>query len=363
MIRDADRTTTIVMVQTVVPDYRTSFYAELASRLGPQFTLLAGSEDWERDVRTTGSVAYRSVRNVFIAHRRLLWQVGTLRPMLGADVAVLSLNPRILTSWIGLIGRRAMRRRTVLWGHAWPRRGRHSWTDKLRAIMRKLAHTIIVYSETEAADLAAAAPGIDVVAAPNALYRYGELGPPRPVTGLPTDIVCVGRLSRSKAPGLLLEAFEQAIDSLPADVRLVYVGDGPLREILESRTEHLGLRNRVVFAGHISTLDELRTVYSRAIASAAPGEVGLSLIQSHGFGVPMIMSWLPGHGPEIEAAEDGVNVITFRAGAPQSLAEAIVSAATNRENWLARRESIAASTRARYSVEGMAEAFVRTLSI
>lgn len=363
MKRSDDERRRIVLVQTIVPDYRARFFTELGSRLGPQLTLVAGREDWDPSVRPTGEIAHQDVRNVFLARRRLLWQVGAVMPVLRADVAVLSLNPRIVSNWVGLIGRRLARRRTVVWGHAWPRRGRSSRTDRLRSVMRRLAHAVIVYTQTEADELKATSPRIDVVPAPNALYGRSELGPAYPPEGRATDIVCVGRLTESKRPMLLLRAFEEAVEALPSDVRLVFVGDGPLRATLESRVERSGLGERVVFTGHLSGLCELRTVYSTAIASVAPGEAGLSLTQSLGFGVPMILSWLSGHGPEIEAAEDGVNVISFRAGSWQSLAAAIVETVAARDSWLSRRESIAASARERYSVESMADAFVRTLRV
>ena len=354
------RAPTVVVVQTIVPDYRERFFDELATRIGPGFRLLAGAEDWESGIAASDRVTRSSVRNVFVVRRHLLWQGGVVRPAVAADVAVLGLNPRVLTTWLALVLRRVRRRRTVLWGHAWPRGGRSSKTDGLRSLMRRLADAMVVYTESEAAEMRRVSPRLDVVAAPNALYRRDELQPASSEER-PTDIVCVGRLAASKRPRLLLDAFAAAMPELPPDVRLVLVGDGPLRRSLEERARGLDEPDRVRFAGHVSALERLREIYERAIASVAAGEVGLSLVQSLGFGIPMILSPSSRHGPEIEAAREGANVVHFDPGTTDELARAIVSTVRERDEWRARRDAISADVQERYSVEAMVDAFLRAL--
>ncbi len=62
------------------------------------------------------------------------------------------------------------------------------------------------------------------------------------------DLVCVGRLDEQKGQLLLLEAFAHAV-GVGFTGRLILVGDGPFRGLLEERTTELGLRDSVVFAG------------------------------------------------------------------------------------------------------------------
>ena len=54
----------------------------------------------------------------------------------------------------------------------------------------------------------------------------------------------------------------------------------------------LGIDRDVIFYGHVSEPSELRSVYGASVASLSPGYVGLSVTQSLGFGVPMIVSRL-----------------------------------------------------------------------
>lgn len=351
----------IAVLQTTIPDYRERFFVALGERLGSRLVLLAGDEDWyfEHSPR----MPYVHTRNRFVVRRQLLWQSGALRQLVRADVAVVGLNPRLLTAWLALALRRLLRRRTVVWGHAWPRQGSTSPTDRVRNLMRRLADTVIVYTETEADGVRAASPRSDVVAAPNALYPEVDLVPAEPTDGRTGSIVFVGRLTESKKPGLLLDAFRIAAPELPADVRLTYAGDGPLRAELEARATGNGLQGRVTFLGHVSSLDELRHIYADAIASASPGYGGLSVIQSLGFGVPMLIARDEPHAPEIEAATENHNVVMFEGDRPDALADALVNVVTDRKRWLARRAEISAEIRSRYSIEQMVDAFVRGLRI
>jgi glycosyltransferase involved in cell wall biosynthesis len=352
----------VVILQTAIPDYRAPFFEELRHRVAGDVELLAGDEDWQADLVHARGIADARLENVYLLGRRLLWQAGAIRPLLRADVAVISLNPRILTSWIVLLSRRLTRRRTLVWGHAWPRRGRGTRSDALRAVMRRLASTLVVYTETEARQIAQDSPVITVVAAPNALYRRSDIGP-TDAGAVPTDVVYVGRLTPSKHVDLLVDAFLSAEAELPEDTRLVIVGDGPLRETLELRARASSQPASIVFAGHVSSVDDLRAIYANAVVSVSPGPVGLGLIQSLGFGVPMILARDADHGPESEAAVDRVNVVMFSPTSRDALARALVQVFDRRDTWLARRQSIADPIRDTYSIEHMAARFADALGL
>jgi len=352
----------VVVVQTTIPDYRTNFFQHLADTLGPGLLLVSGDEDFALDLKHAGGVPCVRAHNHFLARRQLLWQSGTLGHVLRAPVAVLVLNPRILSNWVALAIRRVGGKRTVLWGHAWSRKGKTGRRDRVRAVMRRLANTVIVYTETQARELRERFPDADVVAAPNALYpeRVPEEGAKDPVA---RDFVYVGRLTGEKKPDLLLEAFERARPLLPTDIRLVFVGDGPLRARLEERVRRTGLGERVLFLGHVSDAKELRLIYDEALASVSPGYVGLSLIQSLWFGVPMIAARDEPHSPEIEAAVEGVNAMFFTSGSSEALASALDSVAQARGEWVARRVEIADQVHSRYSIERMVSSFVGALRV
>lgn len=355
----ASRRPKLVIVQEAAVDYRKGFFEQLIRELGSDFHLLAG-----RDGFTPAIVAnidlgpsMTTVSNRFFAKRKLLFQHGVIGPCVKAEIVVLELNPRILSGWIVLLTRKFLGKRSILWGHAWPRAGKNSRTDWLRGWMRSLAQGIIVYTQTEATELSQKMPGMTIIAAHNALYAKAKMAPLCSAQ-TPTNFIYVGRLIPGKKPQLLLDAFSIAVKSLPDACNLIFVGSGPLRESLIQRTADLGLSDRVEFPGHIADIGRLKELYGRSIASVSPGYVGLSLIQSLSFGVPMIIAADEPHSPEIEAAREDRNTRAFVANSAEALAQELVHFSNNADQWYKRREAISQECRDHYSVEAMVAAFL-----
>lgn len=352
----------VVLLQTALPDYRQKAVSLLGERIA-DLSVVTGEDYFASTVRTAlpSGAGVILVENRFFAGRRLLWQAGSLRPLLRAEVAVVELNPRILSTWLILVLRRLAGRETVLWGHAWPRSGRDSGTDLVRHLMRRLGSTIVVYTDTQAQELRARMPRARIVAAPNALYLASEMGAG---TGdePPGDFLFVGRLVPEKKPLLLLEAFLSALHMLPGETRLVFVGEGPLRSTLEEVARQAGATGRVVITGHISDIRGLGAIYARAVASVSPGYAGLSLVQSLAFGVPMIVARNEPHSPEIEAAVEGVNCRFFDSDCKEALAAALVDVAKGTADWAAPRRAIAADCATRYSLDAMVDRLVGAIA-
>jgi glycosyltransferase involved in cell wall biosynthesis len=225
--------------------------------------------------------------------------------------------------------------------------------------MRSLADSLVVCSETQARELRLKMPSASIRAAPNAIYSIAQAGE---ATGpeRTTDVVYVGRLVDGKKPQLLLDAFFAAMGRLPDDVRLVFVGDGPARADLTRRADRA--KSRVRFAGAVWDFPSLKRIYSTAIVGVSPGPGGLSLTQSLWFGVPVLVARGEWHGPEIEAAVEGVNAVFFDADSPSALADALTSVVLERETWRVRRPIIARECAERYSVEAMVDSILETVA-
>jgi glycosyltransferase involved in cell wall biosynthesis len=334
--------------------YRQPVLERLSERLDGDLLVLTGDEDFEPTSRTEIDLGpvQRRVENRYLLGRRLLWQSGCLKSLIAARVAVLELNPRMLSSWAALPARRALRRPTVLWGHAFPRAGREASTDRLRGLMRRVADVLVVYTETERRQLLELHPGARVLAAPNGIYPSTLIGPRTPGGREPDAFAYVGRLVPTKKPRLLLDAFLLAREGLPEGTRLVIAGDGPLRAELEAMAAGAGAD--VTFLGHVTDYDRLAELYAGAIASVSPGYVGLSIVQSLSFGVPMIVARDEPHAPEVEAAREGVNCRFVESDSPAALAAALRAFGAERGAWLERRGEIAAECARRYSADATA---------
>lgn len=349
----------VVLVQTAVPEYRRPFIVELGRRSGFRMRLFAGSDYFAPSIKTTVEPE-RVLTNRFLLGRRLLYQSGVVQNAVRADLVVLELNPRILSNWLILIARRVLRRPTVLWGHAWPRRGPDARSDVVRSAMRRLANEIIVYTESQARELRKRAPHLLVSSAPNAISARSEMGFDDS-SEQRNAFIYVGRLVAAKRPDLLVRAFAAADLARCGGCRLAIVGDGPERSRLEALAAELGVSSHIDFLGQLMAVEDLRKHYARAVASVSPGYVGLSITQSLSFGVPMIFPTGEDHAPEIEAAKEGFTGFAFTGGDADALAHVM------REVWRRRAEiallgpDIVKWTAERYAIEGMVDCFAEVI--
>ncbi len=349
------QTEKIVLQQSVVPEYRKEPFSLLRDHWGTTFVILAGTTSFEPTMHTevTLSGTLRIVPNRFVLGRRLLWQADTLRELVTSRVAIVELNPRNISVWLALIIRRITRRRSVLWGHAWPRSGPNSQTDWLRQRMRVLGDTIVVYTEGQRDELLKRMPEARIIAAPNALYRCAQLD--ATATESPRQILFVGRLISAKKPRLLLDAFSLAVErGLPGDYTLTFAGDGPERSVIESILDSReSLRTRVSLLGHVSP-SKMQGLYRNTLVSVSPGYVGLSITQSFSFGVPMIIARDEPHSPEIEAAVEGINSVFFPSDDLYGLADAILAITSRSAMWRECRDAIVRHCASSYTAEKMA---------
>ncbi|MBL7471756.1 glycosyltransferase [Robertkochia sediminum] len=354
----------LVILQTTIPDYREKIFLYLREELGENFILFGGDNYFESSVKTNYGLPFMCfVRNRFFLKRRFLFQTGMWGAILGNNVWVMEMNPRIISNWLILLIRKAAGKKTVLWGHAWPRAGKGSKSDRLRHFMRSLADEIIVYTHSQRRELHELMPHKAIVAAPNSVFFKDEMCL---INGDQVskrkNFIYVGRLTLYKKPMLLVRAFKCLCAKDQAmDVNLLIVGAGEEYEKIRQYIEENNLIDRVKLFGHVGDYEELKDLYSTAIASVSPGYVGLSITQSFGFGVPMIISKRENHSPEIEAAVDGFNSLFFNTDDMENLAEKMEGVIANRNSWISRSEEIIDFAKERYSVEAMGSAFLELL--
>ena len=349
----------LIIIQTAVPDYRKGFFKALRDNLGYNFELYSGSHYFEKSIQSDATIPHKKTKNTYLFNARFLIQFQVIKLIASDNLLVLELNPRIISNWILLIGRKILGKQTILWGHAWPRQGKNASTDSLRHLMRKLARAIVVYTNKQQLELQEKMPGKIILAAPNALLNTSQMGA---IAGNPKHLIYVGRLSESKKALFLAKAFSKALNDLPKDIQLFIVGDGEEKKVLESFIIENNLSHRIHLLGHINDIARLRELYSNSYFSVSPGYVGLSVTQSFGFGVPMIVSRDENHSPEIEAVLDGVNALFFDTNSELSFRESLINVYSNIDLWTSRRDEIAAFCAKNYSVEAMAQVFCKLLN-
>jgi glycosyltransferase involved in cell wall biosynthesis len=349
----------LVIIQTTTPSYRSKFYSYLHKELQSNFKLYSGDFYFEKSVVTDDSFEQRiKINNFFFLRRKFLFQTGIWGSALSSDLLVLEMNPRIISNWIILLLRKILLRKTILWGHAWPRAGKQKKTDVIRNLMRSLGDEIIVYTRTQKKELQERMKAKNIFAACNAVFFKDEMKT-KSLLQTTGNLIYVGRLTTKKKPLFLVRTFGQMVSKLPEDILLLIIGTGPEKEKIEQYVTEKNLHNRIKILGHIDDYHELKKLYETALFSVSPGYVGLSITQSFGFGVPMIISKDENHSPEIEAAQREINAVLFETDSTASLQKEIMNIYHNRESWITKRQAIAKECQDQYSIEIMAAPFLK----
>jgi glycosyltransferase involved in cell wall biosynthesis len=349
------------VLQLAMAHYRQQFLDCIREQAAEEDELifLVGDEHFGVGVRTAvdSPCIRRSGNNRFFAGRRLGWQPHVVRPAILADTTVVELNPRLLSTWFVLVARSALRRRTLAWGHAWPRAGQHAKSDRLRRLVRNLSDGLILYIDEDRKALLAEGYKKPIYVAPNAIARSSQQRAIAPKNSR-SSLVWIGRLVAAKKPQLAIDAFRLAIPELRESTNLLIVGDGPERDACVASTEDLVKCRRVQFLGEIVNEQSLAELFGSALASIASGYVGLNATQSIGYGCPIAYPSDEPHAPEIAALNES-NSLSFPRDDPAALARAMIEMERAQDRF--DRDTISEHTRETYSAERMASNFLRAV--
>jgi sugar transferase (PEP-CTERM/EpsH1 system associated) len=136
-----------------------------------------------------------------------------------------------------------------------------------------------------------------------------------PVVGI------VGRLVPVKDHGTLLKATARMFAAVP-QVRLLVVGEGPLRAELEALARELQIVDRVMFLGHRYDVPNLLPLMDVAVLCSLHEGSSLTLLEAMAAGRAVVATAVGGN-PELVL--DGVTGLLVPARSPEALADAIVT--------------------------------------
>ncbi len=159
----------------------------------------------------------------------------------------------------------------------------------------------------------------------------------------PYDVVYFGSLRTEHGPGLIIEALPAIIEKEPG-VRIIFAGDGELREELENKAEELDVSSHVKFTGYIDSGEEvyrILTAAGLALATYPSGDNTYKLYSDPGkvkiylaCGLPVIITDVPPIAKTIRERGAG-EIVKYE---PASLAEAVLGIIHDRERYEIMRE-------------------------
>ena len=180
----------------------------------------------------------------------------------------------------------------------------------------------------------------DISVVPNGidLERF-EISSGEKKEGSAKTIIFVGRLHPVKGVQYLIEAMAIVHQQMP-DVKLVIVGDGVQRSMLEELTERLNLNDCIQFAGQVSQESIPRLMHQADVFVLSSLSEGLPVVilEAMAAGLPIVATKVGGI-PDI--VEEGVNGYLVNAKSSEEIADRLLIFLQNDEM----REEIAAKNR------------------
>nr|WP_287212189.1 glycosyltransferase [Mesorhizobium sp.] len=174
----------------------------------------------------------------------------------------------------------------------------------------------------------------------------------------------VGRLQHRKGLDELLRGFAAYHRAVVASVpmKLVIVGDGPIRVELENLSRALNIAESVMFWGAATDPEVLKELFSGALAYVSPGHVGLGVLHAFSYGVPVITQVHGQHAPEAQWLRHMENSILIDEG-PEHLASGLIYASQDAEKCAEMGDSAFAVYSNEASPTAMLSGFARAIGV
>lgn len=316
----------VTLVQPALPKYRLPVFRLLSQTAGIDLTVVYGEVKQLQNVVPEGFKAVPS--------RRWDWNVLGWRLMIhpaefsycsrrDADVVILRWSPRSVLVWLAVIKARLFGIPLVLWGHGYSKKEQTCW-GWLRNLQARMARALVFYdSVTRDAFLAKGFASETMFVASNtigceeidAARSWWETSPDRLVEfrrehGLnsgPT-ILFVSRLAPANRVDLLIQAMATLTPDFPT-LKTVIIGNGIAEKMrLEQLAKCLNVERQVIFCEGIYEETKIAPWFLTATIFCYPENVGLSLLHSFAYGVPVVTSDNRRiQNPEFAALQPGVN--------------------------------------------------------
>ena len=161
----------------------------------------------------------------------------------------------------------------------------------------------------------------------------------------------IGRLDAEKAVDQTIRAFA----ALPADTpaRLTILGDGPCRQELEALSRRLGQDRRIAFPGAVADVTPYLREADVYVSTSVSEGMSNALLEAMSHGVMPVVSRVSGAD---DVVEEGATGLLFPPGDEAALTARLEESLTmTAERRRATGEAARAATRARFSIEQVAE--------
>lgn len=159
----------------------------------------------------------------------------------------------------------------------------------------------------------------------------------------------VGRISKEKGYDILIEAFH-ALSRRDNRLKLLLIGDGPMRPSLDQRLAELGLQSKVLITGYIHEASRLMSRLAIYVCASLTEGFPLSILEAMRAKVPIVATRV---GSIPKMLQEGLGGGLVAAGDPVALEKAIQEALTDRPSTIDRVAFSSQEFLAKYSSDAM----------
>lgn len=222
----------------------------------------------------------------------------------GYDVLIVMFDIRWINNVIALFF--SSKLRFIYWGH---RHSKNPIVNKVRYFLLRKVDAVIQYSDKENKRMVAKGVAPEKIFVANntmniSNHSNGSL--------LSKDaFIFVGRAQKRKRVDILLKAFAESINRIPQNVKISIIGSGKENDRLKNIAKLYNIQDRVIFHGKIDDAACLKKLFHKAYAYVSPGPVGLGVLHSFAYGIPVVTSSRGKHGPEFDNLSKGQNAVIY----------------------------------------------------
>jgi L-malate glycosyltransferase len=314
----------VLIVQRRLTEYRVPLFEELRGLLserGIRLNVVHGTPAREEEGRRDHGVLPWAVptrsRHTRILGRRVAWTSIPRSILAKQDLIVVTHENGIISNYPLLVRSRLGGPMVAWWGHGAKVLDAHvPFLERVKSLSARCGRWYFAYTaESVRRSLAAGVPRDRISCLDNAVAReeHPRIGDAdwnadrerlKQELGIGDGRVAVylGSLTPEKRIPMLIEASD-ALHALIPDFRLLVVGDGPLRDMLQSAA---ATRAWVRWLGARHGRDKAM-ICSLGHAMLNPGMVGLNIVDAFAMGLPLVTMKHDLHSPEIAYLEDGRN--------------------------------------------------------
>ena len=366
----------IAITVNVIATYREGFYDALLSRDDIYVKIYCQSHVPGMNFKT---IHHKYPNNVKLIKfwsadaDKIAWQFLPWREIINNyDVIFISGNPRILSDAIFGTFLRAIGKRVVLWtmAHTY---GANPITEKIRLLWSRFFKYLFVYTDSEVTYLQRKGfknrtivgmnNGLDQkkIDLASAVWTNQKLEHWRKENSLEdsTMILSCARLDQKNKFDQVLRALKKIVIAIP-NIKWCLIGDGIEREKLQLLSKELNVEDHVFFVGGLYNEKELAPWFLSSKLLVHPAAIGLSIMHSFGYGLPLVTHEKTElHGPEYAAFELGLTGANFEIDNIEDLAKVISNLVQDDETLKKMGDFTLQIARNKYNVDVMAERFVQ----